>query len=121
MGVLRSGSAASLGRGAPEDVEQRELGQAGDAAPAAKWGCRAGGAQPSTRGGCRARSSALEGCGHGCRVPVSPCPRVLPQGTALLQCGVTVRVTPVSREEGGDRDGRHGGRAGEGAAGTGAL
>lgn len=45
---------------------------------------------------------------------VSPCPRVLPQGTAVLQCGVTVRVTPVSREEGGDSDGGHGGSAGRG-------
>lgn len=73
MGVLRSGSAAGLGRGAPEDVEQRELGQAGDAAPAAKWGCRAGGAQPSTRGavgrGALLWRAAVTGA-------VSLCPRV---------------------------------------------
>lgn len=67
-----------------------EGARAGDAAAAAKGGCRAGGAQPSARGAPGrgallwgpAVTSAVSLCP---RVPVS---RVLPQGTALLQCGV---------------------------------
>ena len=46
--------------------------------------------------------------------PCVPVSRVLPQGTALLQCGVTARVTPLSQEKEGTGMAGTGGALGRG-------
>lgn len=74
-------------------------------------GVRGRGAQPQL-GGAAGRGALLWRAAVTVPCPRVPVSRVLPQGTALLQCGVTVRVTLASREEGGDRDGGSAGDSG---------